>query len=109
VLDCGFNSENNVVKVLINAHIVGTLRSDQVPELYLFNWDDVPGNDSERLLKFLKNDLKIGWVKNAWIRKGDDGKTIIITNDENSLIFKLNKKGNKVYMEIGGVTLINTF
>lgn len=51
--------------------------------LYLFNWDNVPGNDTEKLLWFLEDDLDIGWVKNAEIRKSTDGKTIRICKNEN--------------------------
>jgi hypothetical protein len=68
----------------------------------LFSWDDVPGNDSRRLLKFLKDNLKIEWMKNAEIEKSDNGETIIVTKGENSLSFKLNKKENKVTLEISG-------
>jgi len=47
-----------------------------VPEL--FNWDDVPGNDSVRLIRFLKDDLGIDWAEIAEIGKPDD-KTIYIS------------------------------
>ncbi|ODS36129.1 hypothetical protein BEH94_01855 [Candidatus Altiarchaeales archaeon WOR_SM1_SCG] len=63
---------------------------------YLFSWDDVPGNDNVRLLKFLKDDLKIKWVENAEIEKSED--CITITKKNNSLIFKLNKEENKVIL-----------
>lgn len=47
---------------------------------YLFNWNNVPGNDNEKLIKFLRKDLKIGWAKDMEIRKSDDEKTIHIHN-----------------------------
>lgn len=43
---------------------------------FLFSWDDVPGNDSERLKRYLKYDHDIGWEKSAKIHKSDDGETI---------------------------------
>ena len=52
-------------------------------EEYLFSWDDVPGNDSDRLLRFLRDDFGIGWAENKGIHKFDDGKTIRIFKDEN--------------------------
>ncbi|ODS40706.1 MAG: hypothetical protein A7315_07905 [Candidatus Altiarchaeales archaeon WOR_SM1_79] len=73
-----------------------------VDGVYLFSWDDVPGNDSEQLLKHLVDNLKIDWVKNAEIKKSDDGKTITITMGENSLIFKLNEEENIVNLKIDG-------
>jgi hypothetical protein len=68
----------------------------------LFSWDDIPGNDSKRLLKFLKKDLKIEWVENDKIEKSVDGKAITIAKENNLLIFKLNKKENTVTLEISG-------
>ena len=50
----------------------------------LFSWDNVPGNDSERLMRCIKDDYGIGWVESVEIRKSGDGKTIHISMDENS-------------------------
>jgi len=49
---------------------------------YLFSWDCVPGDDDEKLKKFLEDDFDIGWTENAEIRKSDDGKTLSISKDE---------------------------
>ncbi|MGB7531950.1 MAG: AAA family ATPase, partial [Halobacteriota archaeon] len=53
-------------------------------DMYLFSWDNVPGNHSEKLLRFLRKNCDIGWAENAEIRKFDDGKTIHIFKDKNS-------------------------
>ncbi len=66
----------------------------------LFNWDEVPGKDSERALKFLRDNLKVDWLENAEIKKSDGDRVITITKENNSLIFKLNKEENKVILEI---------
>lgn len=60
----------------------------------LFSLENVPGNDSERLLKFLKYDLNIGWAESAEIRKSADGKTIHIFKD-NSAEIMINEKMGK--------------
>lgn len=44
---------------------------------FLFNWEDVPGNDTDKLLKFLKEDLNIDNVTN--IVKKDDGGNISLS------------------------------
>jgi len=69
---------------------------------YLFSWDDVPGNDCRRLLKFLDRDLKIEGLENAEITKSNDGKAITVKNDKNLLTFKLNEEENKVNLETSG-------
>jgi len=76
---------------------------------YLFSWEDIPENDSERLLKLLKDDLKIEWVENAKIEKSNDGKVITIKKENNSLVFKLNPEKSEVILEItGGYNIMNT-
>lgn len=58
-------------------------------EKYLLSWDCVPGDDDEKLKKFLKDDLDIGWTENAEIRKSEDGKTLSISKDEKRSEIKL--------------------
>jgi hypothetical protein len=58
---------------------------DEDEKLCLFTWDDVPGNDSDKLLKFLRKDRNIGWTHKPEIRKSNDGKTIYIS--KSSLIY----------------------
>jgi hypothetical protein len=42
---------------------------------YLFSLDNVPGNESDNLSDFLKNDLEIDWASNAQIIKTDANST----------------------------------
>jgi hypothetical protein len=50
---------------------------------YLFNWSRVPGNDSEKLIRFLVDnpDIKFYWAENATITKSDDDRIINISTD----------------------------
>ncbi len=54
--------------------------------LYLFNWSRVPGNDSEKLIRFLVDnpDIKFYWAENATITKSDDDRIINIYTDWHS-------------------------
>ena len=67
---------------------------------YLFSWDNVPGNQSERLQRFLRDYLDISWAKNATIHKSDDNKTIYIVKDENSAEIILDEKKEKAILKI---------
>jgi len=67
---------------------------------YLFSWDEIPVNDDERIIEFLKDEFKIEWAKTENIRKIDDGKTIIVSNKEKSLSLKLNEEKTKVNLKI---------
>lgn len=62
-------------------------------EVFLFNWNNIPGSDSERLLTCLENDHYEFWVEGAEIHKSDDGKTIYICKDEKSAEITIDENG----------------
>ena len=70
---------------------------------YLFSWDDIPGNDSVRLIDFLKQNYDIDWVKTAKIEKIDDVKTIKISTEKKYLSLKLNDEQTEVNLEIDDI------
>lgn len=76
---------------------------------YLFSWDKVPGDDSERLQKYLIEDLSTNWVRNAAISKTDDGKIIILSADEKSVELILTEKSGKVSLKITGEKIRSIF
>ncbi|KAF5434427.1 hypothetical protein C5S35_14215 [Candidatus Methanophagaceae archaeon] len=59
-----------------------------------FSWDNVPGDDTDKLISFLKDEFDIDWADDAEITKSDDGMTISISTDEHSaeIIMDGNKK-----------------
>jgi len=69
---------------------------------YLFSWNKVPGNDSERLLRYLKENHNTVWAENAEICKTDGGKNIRVCKDENSAKITIDEKEEKATLEIGG-------
>ena len=70
----------------------------RIPERYLFSWDNIPGDDNERLLRYLRDDHNISWVESAEIRKSDDSKAVRIFKDENSAEIRIEE--GKVTLEI---------
>ncbi len=66
--------------------------------VYLFTWDEIPGNDNEKLIEFLKQKFGIYWVATAKIE--NDGKTIKVSTEKNSLTLKLNDEETKVDLQI---------
>lgn len=69
------------------------------PETFLFCWDNVPGEDWNRLQSYLRDDLNLGWVKNPKIQKNGD-KIIRISNNENSDEITIKKKKKKAILKI---------
>ncbi len=72
---------------------------------YLFSWNEVPGNDSEWLLSYLRVDHDLDWVEGAEIIKSADRKTIYVINDENlSRITRDERKEKATLKTRGGGT-----
>ena len=72
---------------------------------YLFSWDNVPGNESNNLSDYLKNDLEIDWVSDAQIIKTDDNYTIRVFTPSNSLELKLADDKNTVLITPNDIRL----
>lgn len=78
---------------------IGKLRKE-LELLYLFSWNKIPGNDSEKLADFLKQKFSIDWVKTAKIEKIDNGKGIKLSTGKNFILLKLNTEKTKLNIEI---------
>lgn len=65
-------------------------------DVFLFNWNNIPGSDSEKLLTCLKDDHYERWVEGAEIHKSDDGKTVHICKGENSAEIMIDENGKDV-------------
>lgn len=68
---------------------------------YLFSWDNVPGNENQSFISYLKNDMGIDWADNAQIVKTNDNETILVFTSENSLEFTLEDNKSKILTTIG--------
>jgi len=65
-----------------------------------FSWNNIPGDGNERFIKLFRKCFDIDWVENAKIYKSDDGKTIHITDGENSAEITIYKKKGKTTLKI---------
>jgi hypothetical protein len=76
-------------------------------KIYSISWDKVPGEDSERLRRFLMDYLDISWVENVEINKSVDGKTIYIFSDENSAEITIDEKKGQATLNINDGRTLN--
>ena len=67
---------------------------------YLFSWNNVPGNESVKLLKYLRDNLDIKWVENLEFFKSNNDRNIEIQNDENYVKIVIDEKEEKATLEI---------
>lgn len=70
---------------------------------YLFSWNNIPGNDNERLIGFLRKRFDIEWVNQAEIEKNDSEKTITLSFENNYIYLNLNEDKTKVILTIDDV------
>ncbi len=78
---------------------VSTRRGPEIEDIYIFSWDDIPGNDSDKLVYYLENIYNIDLEETGKIEKIDNCNTIRISAEKNSLVLKLNDEKNKVTLE----------
>jgi len=67
---------------------------------YLFNWDSVPGDDDDKLIRVLMDDFDINWAENATITKSSDGMIINISNGEHSAEIIMDEKKKNAILKI---------
>jgi NDP-sugar pyrophosphorylase family protein len=99
-----YRRQSKSVIALQKPPFLGGLSQFGIVELgnkYLFNWNDVPGNDTERFREFLVDELEMDWAKNGKIEKSDENKTIKVSHEENFLTLSLNEEKNKVTLKEG--------
>jgi hypothetical protein len=71
---------------------------------YLFNWDYITGEESERLKKYLIEECKIDWAKTAIITKNNDVVSINALDGSFSITIELNDKKTEAILTINDVT-----
>jgi len=71
----------------------------EIAHEYLFSWDNVPGNESDKLSDYLRNDLGISHEGVAQFVKSDDNKTIRV-HFTSGYSTELSLEGNNSYVLI---------
>ena len=72
-------------------------------EQYLFSWDNLPGEDNEKLIEFLNEEFNIDGANDAVITKSDDGMTIFISKGQKQAEIKRDDENNGVtFKKING-------
>lgn len=67
---------------------------EAVNGIYLFSWDEIA--DDSKLIDFLIHHYRVRWVKHAKIKRENDGATINVYYQKNSISLQLNDKKNKL-------------
>lgn len=68
----------------------------------LFRWNNVPGKDSEKLLKFIGKKSDIDWMKNVTVKKSQDGRSIDVVNSKNSAKITISERKKRATLTISG-------
>ena len=67
---------------------------------YLFRWDEIPGEDTERFIGFLVKDFGADWARNANVDKSDDGSAIYISSENHYLSMKVNSEKTRAILTV---------
>lgn len=78
---------------------VSIRRGPEIEDIYMFSWDDIPGNDNGKLIHYLEHIYNVDLKKTGKIEKIDNFNIIKISAEKNSLVLKLNDEKNKVILE----------
>lgn len=73
---------------------------DELKEMCLFNWDKISEKEEGSLIRFLKYFHNLEWVEDAKISKSDDGKTILISKDENLVEIVIDEREDNAILKI---------
>lgn len=100
----GFPNFEHLQKLSVQPYALKTILSSHMRypfEIeYVFSFDEIPGRDNGKLIDFLNCRFGIDWRKCAIFEKIDDGKTIKISTEKNSLLLKLNDEETEAILEI---------
>ena len=77
---------------------------DLLQEKHLFNWSDIPGDDTGLFIKFLKENYKIDWIIPDEIKKVNGDEKIEIISSPNRLSMSFNKEKTHINLEIDNVS-----
>jgi hypothetical protein len=85
-------------------------QSELGKDLFLFSWSKVPGSDSERLLRHLKEGHNVSWAEIAEIQKSNNGRIIKIFPEEShdyegSAEIWIDKNEENAILEIDGIKI----
>jgi len=80
----------HVVRLKKDARVIedpigGLFNQDPREESYVFSWEKIPGKDEGSLIDSLTKKFGFDWVKDAKIEKIENGKTIKVSGEKNSL------------------------
>lgn len=66
----------------------------EVNVMHMFRWDNVPGSENDRLMRYLKDDFGLDWAMDARIERSVDGNTIRINAGKRSAEIIMSEKKN---------------
>ena len=89
-----YDIEKNLVCVAIDKDTLA------LPKEKLFSWNRVPGQDDERLQKFLLDDFGISLDEGGEIEKSRDDRILTISADEKSVVITLNEERTSATLKV---------
>lgn len=99
------HDHNDLKALFIQNKVILPDKTVYVPGKYLFSWNDVLGNDSRRLSRYLQNDHNVNLAESVKFEKTDGDQSISI--GENLAKIKIVGNNEKATLEINGVETLD--
>lgn len=83
--------------------LIDSDKSIKIPDRlrYVFRWEDIPGIDDIRLIRFLRKNYNLNLMDTVRITKSEDLRTIDISTEDGTLSLNLNAEESRVILRIG--------
>ena len=93
-----------LLKVAITKRDLGLVTIKELWHIFcLFSWDEIPGKDEERLIKYMKSIYDIDWLEPKTNIKKIDDMTIIVSSGKHSISLSRNE-GTKIIVTIDDIS-----
>ncbi|MFH1323415.1 MAG: hypothetical protein ABIH80_06275, partial [Methanobacteriota archaeon] len=81
---------------------IGRIKEEEMNEIFLFSWEDIPGNDEVGLIKYIEHNLGID-LENIKIKIKHTDRTKQVSTVKRHISLKLNDEESEVNIEIDGI------
>jgi hypothetical protein len=95
-------------KGVLKFYRIEDIETDGSSEVYLFNWNEVPGKDTDRFVKWLEGEGHVQPGEKLDISKTDDGRTITVSG-RGTWTYWLNDKGELEFHGVNNNVMSETF
>jgi hypothetical protein len=74
-----------------------------VGKKYLFDWDEIPGDDTKKFKEYLIQNFGVSWIKKEKINKIDNGNAILFSKDNRYVSLRFDSEKTRAILTIDNI------